>query len=196
VAAFSSRIRPYIDSPSLPPRAFQLALDGFLLSGRLENLYAGGPLIYRYARVRGHSLLEAWIQHLVCCSLDSPTKAERSTVLVCRDEVRRFAFVENSRMLLAQLLELYFQAVHTLLPLFPQASLAFARQRFEKHTSRTQAIRAAQRAWEGSFKVPGDKDDPYIALGFRGRPWTEDFEDLATQLYEPLFAHSETLAVG
>ncbi len=194
VASFSSRIRSYVDSPLPASQEFQLALDGFRLSGRLENLSPGGPLIYRYTRARGRALLEAWIQHLVFCSLESPTKTGGSTVLVCRDEVRRFADVANSRVLLVQLLDLYFQAVHTLLPLFPQSSLAFARQRFEKHTSRTQAMRAAQRAWEGSFKVPGDMDDPYIALGFRGRdPWTEDFEDLATQLYEPLFAHSETL---
>ncbi len=73
VAAFSSRIRPYIDSPSSPSLSFQLSLDGFLLSGRLENLHANGPLIYRYARTRGHSLLEAWIQHLLFCSLGPPT---------------------------------------------------------------------------------------------------------------------------
>nr|MDJ0802530.1 hypothetical protein [Desulfobacterales bacterium] len=92
------------------------------------------------------------------------------------------------------LLDLYYQAAHRPLAIFPKASPAFARMVFEKDQSTDQAQRAAHKAWEGHYMSPGDKDDPYIALAFRGRnPWAEEFASLARELFAPLFAHSETI---
>ncbi|MBL0714498.1 MAG: exodeoxyribonuclease V subunit gamma, partial [Desulfosarcina sp.] len=194
VAEFSDRIRPHVDPPPQPPRSFQIALEGFLLRGRLETLFTNGPVIYRYAQTNARALLGAWIQHLIYCRLALAEKACGSTVLICRDEVRQFNFVEKSLPILNQLLDLYFQAAHIPLPIFPRATVAFARQRFAKRKPAPQAFQAAQRAWEGSRMFPGDKDDPYIALGFRGRqPWTEDFEEVAARLFEPIFEHSEII---
>jgi exodeoxyribonuclease V gamma subunit len=195
ISAFRDRIRPHIESAPRPSCAYQLPVDGYRLSGRLDNLYPEGPVFYRYSKSSSRSLLLAWIQHLVFCQLNPDDSGDGATVLICRDEVRRFRHVANSLHLIRELLDLYFQAAHVPLPIFPRASEVYARQRFEQGRPAQQALQAAYRAWEGAFKVPGDREDPYIALGFRGRnPWTEGFEALAAQLFEPLFVHSETVA--
>ncbi len=195
VALFADRIRPFTEQPALAPRSYQITIDGYRIDGRIEDLYPQGPVVFRYSRANGRALLGAWIQHLVFCHLAAVDKHTGSTVLVCRDEIRRFQFVPNSADVLADLLDLYFQAAHVPLPIFPQATPAYARQRMVHKKPANQALRAAQRAWEGSLKVPGDKDDPYIDLGFRGhQPWSDDFEKLADVLFVPLFDNSETIA--
>ena len=95
------------------------------------------------------------------------------------------------------MLDLYFEALHVPLAVFPRATPTFARLRFEKGHAKDQALKAARRAWDGNLKVTGDREDPYIALGFRGRdPWAADqgFEAVAAQLYAPLFDYSEVVA--
>ncbi len=194
-AQFADRIKAFADQHPLPPRSYRICVDGYRIDGRLEDLYPEGPVVYRYSRANGRALMSAWIQHLVFCHLAAVDKHTGSTVLVCRDEIRRFQYVPDSAALLAGLLDLYFQAAHVPLPIFPQASPVYARQRIAQNKPANQALRAAQRAWEGTLKIPGDKDDPYIALGFRGFvPWTEDFENLAGELFSPLFENSETIA--
>ncbi len=195
VETFTARIRPFVQQPVLPPRTYRIELDGFRIDGRLEIIHPEGPVVYRFSRANGRTLMGAWIQHLVYCHLASDEPKDVATILICRDEVRRFHYVADSRVRLAALLDIYFQAAHVPLPIFPNATPAFARQRFERSKPAATALKAAQRAWQGNFKVPGDSEDPYIALGFRGRdPWTPDFEILAQELFAPLFANSETIA--
>ncbi len=194
VATFVDRVRPFTRETALPPRRYELSLDGFQIGGRIETLYPEGPVIFRYSRANGRALTAAWIQHLIFCQLAAFDGQSGSTVLICRDELRRFGYIEDSAVLLGRLLDLYYQAAHRPLAIFPKASPAFARMVFEKDKSTDQAQRAAHKAWEGHYMSPGDKDDPYIALGFRGRdPWAEEFASLASELFAPLFAHSETI---
>jgi exodeoxyribonuclease V gamma subunit len=193
IAVFTDRIRPHVDASPRPAGVYRLALDGYLLSGRLANLYPEGPVFFRYSRAGGRALLDAWIQHLIYCRLASEEGRRGTTILICRDEMRRFRFVDDHHVLVGDLLDLYFEALHSPLPIFPQSTAAFGRQCFAQGKSASQALAAARRVWEGSFTLPGDQDDPYVRLGFRGRdPWTQGFTELAERLFAPLFAHSET----
>lgn len=195
VAVFCDQIRPHADQTSMIARSFQIQLDGFQFNGRLTGLTPQGPVLYRFSRANANALLSAWIQHLVYCHLAAAEQDTGSTVLICRDEVRRFNFLPNSLALLEPLLDLYFQAAHVPLAIFPRTTLAFARQHHEKGMSEGQAFKAARRAWEGHFKLAGESEDPYIALAFRGRDplMDPDFEELAAQLYLPLLTHSEII---
>ncbi|MDJ0887220.1 MAG: exodeoxyribonuclease V subunit gamma [Desulfobacterales bacterium] len=195
VETFTDRIRPFIRSSALAPRRYEISLDPFRLAGRIETLYPEGPVIFRYSRANGRALTAAWLQHLVFCQLAAADKQSGATVLICRDEVRRFEFLPDSDILLGRLLDLYYQAAHRPLAIFPKASPVFARTVFENEKPADKALRAARKAWEGHYMSPGDKDDPYIALGFRGHdPWAPEFETLASELFKPLFAHSEAIA--
>ena len=195
VQTFAERIRPYTTEPALPPRRYRLTLDGFRIDGRFTNLYPQGPVIFRYSRANGRALMAAWIEHLVFCQTAASGQPSAATVLICRDEVRRFEYTRDSAAILERLLDLYFQAGHRPLPVFPRATPVFARRFFDMGKSADQAQRMARRAWEGNDMSPGDKDDPYVALGFRGYdPWGREFETLAGELFAPLFAHSEAIA--
>ena len=195
VEAFADQIRPFASKPALAPRRYQLSVDGYRIDGRIATLYPDGPLIFRYSHASGRALMAAWIEHLIFCQLAAADKETGATVLICRDEVRRFEFIPDSARILERLLDVYFQAAHRPLPVFPKATPAFARGVFENGKTADQAQRAAHRAWEGHYKLPGDQDDPYIALAFRGRdPWTLEFETLASTLFAPLFTHSAAIA--
>ena len=195
VQTFAERIRPYITEPALPPRHYRLTLEGFRIDGRFTNLYPQGPVIFRYSRANGRALMAAWIEHLVFCQSAASGQPSDATVLICRDEVRRFEYMRDSAAILEGLLDHYFQAAHRPLPVFPRATPVFARRFFDMGRSADQAQRMARRAWEGNDMAPGDKDDPYVALAFRGYdPWGREFETLAGELFAPLFAHSEAIA--
>ncbi len=195
VQTFSERVRPYIIEPALPPRRYRLSLGGFQIDGRFTNLYPQGPVIFRYSQANGRALMAAWIEHLIFCQTAATGQSPAATVLICRDEVRRFESTRDSAAILERLLDLYFQAAHRPLPVFPKATPVFARRIFEMGKSVDQAQRVARRAWEGNYMSLGDKDDPYVALGFRGYdPWGREFETLAGELFAPLFAHSEAIA--
>jgi len=189
------RVRPLWTSPPHPPLDLDLHLGKDRLAGRLVPLYAAGQLLVRHAAVKAQDLLGAWIRHLALCALH-PAGVALETLLVNRDEVRRFGAVEGAEAHLRRLLELYREGSRRLLPIFPRASLAYARVVLEEGREPVQARERARREFDGGERRTGDREDPHVALAWRGTPdpLGEGFETLALELYAGVFECSTPIS--
>jgi len=186
---FAGRLQSWRDE-QCPLLDIDLALGGYRLHGRLKPGGREGILRYRFGRIRGGDLLEAWICHLVmaCCGNSC------ATVLVGRDEGWRIPPLDEGATLLEALLNLYGQGCRRLLRFYPDSSLAYAKQIY-KGSSPPQALNSAVKVWKGSYHVPGEGDDSWLRYALRDSPpFDEDFENLAVQIFQPLLAVREKLA--
>ncbi len=195
VATLLERLEPYREQRP-QQRPVDLDLDGgtlgpLRLSGVLDNLYAGERLLrWRAGRLGGGDLLGLWLAHLVCCA-SGDTTSPRSTLLAT-DGVFTLAEAlppEVARARLAGYVVRYHEGLCRPLPVLRQASFAYARALGQTKADPQQAGRSA---WDGNAfaGIPGDKDDPYVALVTRGVPGTPvshpDFALLAREFYEEL----------
>jgi exodeoxyribonuclease V gamma subunit len=94
--------------------------------------------------------------------------------------------VAEPRTLLADLVALYWEGLRRPVPFFPKGS-------YEACDKKNDPIAAARREWESADHPdvpPGDGDDPYIALAFRGRePHDAEFLATAHRVLDPLREH-------
>jgi exodeoxyribonuclease V gamma subunit len=184
---------PQWPSAPRPPLEVDLVLENWRLVGRLDGLYADGQVLIRYATAKAQDLLGAWVRHLVLCAT-RPEGITLETRLINRNEVRRFDAVEPSAAILLRLLALYREGMQRPLPLFPLASLTYARKLQEGNQAPAAMVRA-RHDFAGSEFQRGDLADAYVALAWRGvpDPLGEEFEALAEEIYRELFAHSHVL---
>jgi len=167
--------------------------NGFRLSGRISGLYSPGCLQMRFADVGARDFITVWIRHLFLgCLADSPSMPQ--TVLIGKDAVWSFGRVKEPAALLQLLLAIYWQGLGTPLRFFPRSSLAFFRQRSQRKGDERQALAAARRQWIGSEHFAGESDDLYYRLCFDPADALDpEFQRLAVQIFEPMFAHAEQL---
>jgi exonuclease V gamma subunit len=82
-------------------------------------------------------------------------------------------------------------------PLFfvPQPAYVFADALLRRNRSREAALRAARKTWQGNDYVPGEAQDPYVQLCFRGKElFVEAFMRLSLRVWEPMFDHLRRLS--
>ncbi|MCF6364314.1 MAG: exodeoxyribonuclease V subunit gamma, partial [Gammaproteobacteria bacterium] len=180
------------------PRPVDIACaDGFRLGGQIERYLPGcGVLHVSASKLKGKALLGLWLDHLALCASERLTADEGST-LVCRDAAWRFAVVPavTARAELQQYVDIYWQGLQRPLPVFPDASHAWAMKRDDAE----KAMKAAAGKWAGNRfqNIPGDQDDVYIQLALRGlnaNPLAcTEFTELATALYATALNHGEAL---
>jgi exodeoxyribonuclease V gamma subunit len=178
-------------------RSLALPLEGFRISADLALSDKGEQVVYRFAKSRGRDLIAAWVRHLMWCALSENPGADKVTWLINRDAVRQIKFSADAAEQLGVLLELYFEAGHIPLPLFPQASFVYGYQRFARRQTEARALQAAQTAWTGSLYHRGDADDPYIGFCFRGLdPFDRGFAEVTSKVFAPLWAHMNQMPQG
>jgi exodeoxyribonuclease V gamma subunit len=167
--------------------------NGFRLSGRISGLYPGLCLQMRFADVGARDFIRAWIRHLFRGCLGGSPSAPH-TLLIGKDAVWSFGKVPDPAALLQGLLALYWQGVCAPLRFFPRSALAFVRQRPHGEDDEARALVAARRQWIGSEHVSGESDDLYYRLCFDpADALNAEFQRLAVQIFEPMFAHAERL---
>ena len=183
---FIRRIECHLEGGKQMPVEVDLTLNGFHLTGRLANIYSGGFVAYRPAKMKGRDRFRAWISHLVFNHV-RPDASPRETVLICEDRAIRYRVVTGTGERLAELLNLYWRGLRKPIHFFSESSLAFA-EAIVKGNEKEKALRAAVNKWEG-YEF-GEKDNPYYSLCFgQIDPLDEEFASLATSLYEPMFQH-------
>jgi exodeoxyribonuclease V gamma subunit len=173
------------------------------LTGRVAGLYPAGLLHWRAGKLRGAHRLGLWLAHLARWAVTVPAADADPPPSVLHAEDGSFVLPEplpqdQARARLGELLALYRQGLHRPLPIFPNASFAFAAY-WQRDDPRAQAkaLAEARKAWFGdSFSdVPGEGEDPYIRLMLRGVDAdpleSAEFARLALMLYEPLLAAGE-----
>jgi exodeoxyribonuclease V gamma subunit len=164
----------------------------FRLSGIVPNAYPGGCITTRFANTKARDLLQAWIFHLGYGL--SAHAAEPVSYLYCKDDTWQFRPVENGRTILNELLELYLAGLAEPLFFVPQSAFAFAEALLRREQPEAAALRAARKAWLGNDYVPGEAQDPYVQLCFRGRElFDESFMRLSLKVWEPMFDHLRRL---
>jgi exodeoxyribonuclease V gamma subunit len=159
-----------------------VVLGEFRVFGAVDVGADGGVVDFRPSKPKPGDRLGLWIRHLFVAAATG--RALTSRWLGTADTLR-LAPVAGAREALADLLALYWEAIHRPLPLFPQAGYAAA-------TARGDALRAARDSWVRANEnaPPRDGDDDYVRLLFRGRdPLAPPFVALAGRVWRPLLAH-------
>jgi exodeoxyribonuclease V gamma subunit len=117
-----------------------------------------------------------------------------TTRLITMDKTWALQPIEGAAAIIEMLLHLYWQGVKEPLRFFPETSLAFA-ERLSKGAAVSEALRAAQTAWEGSEFAPGrpsEGADPYLSLCFGELdPFADPFKEIAQLVFDPLMEHQE-----
>jgi len=182
----------------LPPEEVELAGDGWRLTGVLDHLTDLGLLHFRPAQVKPKDRIRAWVAHAVRGAWESRRAGgERpplETRVIGSDVELRYPPLEDPMARLRQLIDGYRRGLRHPLPLFERASFEHARQRRRradpKKRTRSTPMAKARGGWRGGEKRRGDRQDPYVALCFRGRePLDDDADDFlawSEELWAPI----------
>jgi len=161
-------------------------LDGFRLTGRLENILPFGQLQYRCAKMREKDRIRSWIFHLVLNA--SGRHHPEETLLIMLDRSIRYRPAGDAAAQLNALLTLYREGLSEPLPFFPRASLAWAERSDKTELDR---LDAAMAAWlEGYGGRDGEGADPAFRRCFGTvPPFDERFRGIADMLLAPMIEH-------
>lgn len=192
------------DAATLPDREFKLELEHGTLVGKLGCLSASAHVVQGVGTLHTKRRLTGFIEHLVLCALDD---LPRKTLLIGRDktEVKRitFTFVADARRELDRLLMLHRLGLIMPLPLFHDASEAYAKE-WRKSGDERRALAAAQPKLASQGVVRGAADDRHVlqlfsrdalldlgALSASDGTETLGFGEIARIVFEPLLAHMQ-----
>lgn len=175
--------------------AATLELDGApcTLQAQLEGLRPQGLVLWRYARLGGPALLDAWLQHLMLClglqqaqAAGQPLDIEARTVWVAEDGEAEFTPVAEPAEALQALLDLYARGQRQPLHFYPRTSWEQARP-----GSTPAKVRNTWTGREGSTQAWAESRDPWNRLALRGvtDPLDLHFELQAQAVYQPLLEH-------
>jgi len=147
----------------------------------------------RCADLQPKDLLRAWIAHLFACAV--APKANHHTLIVARDEAKKFLPVQDASTDLAQLLD-FFATAHTRpLPFFPATSHKYADRLLCPSSQQSKSPEdAARDEWgDGRRKEHKQTDsvDDWNALVWRkpADPFEKDWKALAVRVFGPLLKH-------
>jgi exodeoxyribonuclease V gamma subunit len=189
---FADLLRPLLTAP-LPPLEVDRRLGAFHLTGWLTNLYDNGRITWRSAALKGSTLMELWIHHLVL-NLLAPANLPLRSVHAARapssshDPIALSTFkpVADPERYLQELLDWYWQGLARPLHFFPETSRARA-----EAAGTGKEDGKALFVWEGDFHRHGEGEDPaYGSLFKETNPLDSEFVALST-LFTPIFAHLE-----
>ncbi len=195
---FVGKTQGFLRDGALDPLEVDLSVSGFRLTGRIDDIYPGRLVQYRYARLKPKDRLRIWIYHLVLNSIGADGYP-RTSMLVGLDRgkskdlvwaAREYSPVENSQEILGRLLDRFGEGLVSPLRFFPESSWEYAHRVLGKGQSEEEAFRRARDQWTGSDRRRGEREDPYYRLCFSGvDPLDVTFCDIAVEVFEPLSGH-------
>jgi exodeoxyribonuclease V gamma subunit len=191
----AERIRTRIQGGPLPPISVDLKFGPWRLSGVLRDVYPAALLRHRSSKLKAKNLLSAWIAHLVLQCV-APESGPKETLLFARDAAFRFRPVEDPAETLRNLIDFYGDGLRLPLPFFPDSSYEFAKRTLgEREQPLAKNVEFARAKWMGANNDPGERDDPWIQLCFRGAvdPLDLRWQETALRIFEPLLAHREKI---
>lgn len=151
---------------------------------------------FRAARLKGADMLRLWVRHLAALAAGLSV----TSVHVASDETFLPPVVSPDRAatILRDLTCLYQEGMDAPLPLFPRASLAYARKRFTSRKKPAEAIDEAMnealKIWQGGDFRSAERDDPFLRAAYRdASPDWDAFKSTAETVYGPLFGDSHVL---
>ncbi|MEN8142413.1 MAG: exodeoxyribonuclease V subunit gamma [Thermodesulfobacteriota bacterium] len=162
-------------------------IGGFSLSGHFECSPENGLFQYRFATLKPADLIRAWINHLFMNAM-APADWRKVTHLAASNKVVSFSPVTDSGVLLAELLDLYWQGLNGPLPFFPASSRAFSEEKRKGGEDETALVKARGQ-WQGSEFIGAERDNLYHLLCYgESAPFAAGFMETAVTVFTPLDA--------
>ena len=193
VDAFAEELKTHTDSAKLPPLDIDLPIDGFRVTGRLDNIWKSTLVDYQCVekdRARHH--LDVWIDHVVLNCARKP-KYPQGSIFVRIGGAWFFNPIEDAMSELKKLLAYFFKGMAEPLRFFPQASAKYA-ERSVRGRGHDDALQAARNDWEGSDFNRGERDDPYFKLCFdHVDPLDDTFTAIALDVFGPLIRNRDKM---
>lgn len=177
----------------VPRKSLELDFDvgSYRLRGWLNGVGHNGLLLYRPGKLRARDRIQLWLQHLALNIL-APDNVTPVSTYITEEKALYLRPISDADAQLRVLIDLYHDGWRMPQPFFAESSLAYAEYRLRRDQNASAALNAASRVWEGSQYQPGESDNPYYQLAFRGQnPLDARFETLALTVYSPLFAAEE-----
>lgn len=184
VEHFIETLLPNYPDAFLEPLIVELAINGFVLQGQLDDITNDGLFSFRMGKAKGGDLLTIWLRHLILNCLQ-PELVLCESHWITEDKNYHFKTVENADTILAELLDLYWQGLQQPLPLFANTSYAFAKASLKGNNANL----AMYTAWEDGMVALGEQNNLYYQQIYDDSPLDEQFKALALTVYEPLQAH-------
>lgn len=189
----ATTLRAWRDEPPAPAATLRLDVPQDAQVWRLEavlgDLRPSGLLRHRSGRIGGLDTIEAWLHHLVLCAA-RPDGVQPETRWLGRGSQARFRPCDpgQARAALADWTAVYARGLCAPVAWLPRAAWAWAAD--GENLGRAAAV------WKGRTGVPGERDDPWNALAWRGlddpcnaERHADGFVRLSGRLLGPLFAH-------
>ncbi|MBU0480238.1 MAG: exodeoxyribonuclease V subunit gamma [Proteobacteria bacterium] len=185
VSAMADRVKGYRSAANAEAEERVVEAGGWRVTGSLiADCETGRQVIYRFAAITAEDRVSGWLKHLFFNCLPGKSE-ERQTVVVGIDKTFTLDTVDNSREILAELLEIYRDGTRKIVRFFPKASFAFAEKLAEK--GEEAAFARAKEVWRGSDFSRGEGGDPYYKLCFRETdPFDREFAEIAIRFFGPL----------
>ena len=121
IGSFLGRLSSYRQGKMLEPVELDLRIGEFRLLGRIESIYANGLLHFRYANVKPKDRLRIWIHHLVLNRVKNQAYPCNG-ILAGRDVDCKYRPIQESEVLLQDLLKIYWQGLMEPIHFFPLSS--------------------------------------------------------------------------
>lgn len=175
----------------LPP--VNLVIEGpetdrprWTLDGELDGLTPEGLLCYRPGKLSARDRMRAWLGHLVLCACRLPEGVDvpRRTTLVAEDAREVLGPVDDAHERLSELVQLMWRGLNEPLRFFIRTSCNLVDPACDTHAKQWGN-------WSSDY-APGDADDPYVQLCFRGcldpaDICTDAMQQLARTVWQPYF---------
>jgi exodeoxyribonuclease V gamma subunit len=187
----------YLQAPLVAPVELDREVEGVRVSGRFTDLRRDGRVEVHFSLLGGRQDIRPWVRHVFLC-LGAPEGIAPSTVVVGRGKpggptAIRFGALANAEEIARDLVRLYRAGQREPLPLFPDASRAFA-ETDRKTGDQARAYAAAARAYDHPRNERPLIRDLDVELLFRGRdpvaPRAEGecpgFAEVARRFFGPL----------
>ncbi len=195
ITLFSAKTGTYVQEPPLEQLFVDITLSDFRLTGRINAIYPGQLIHYRYARVKAKDHLRIWLHHLALNAVNAdacPLKSMLAGLFTSRKKQAWTAWeyepVENSKDILHKLLKIYMDGLVEPLCFFPESSFKFAELVLQKNKPPDEALQAAQKVWMGNDFNRGESKNSYFQLCFdKTDPLDADFEKTAIEIFGEIF---------
>lgn len=200
--ALAHVLKPLLTGP-LPALPIDMSVeagpDRFRMCGHLDELHAGGRVVWAAGRAHAGFFIDAWLGHLILAAADPGRIPARSNLAALSEhggqaDLWTFAplAATEALALLAPWLMYYARGQNEALPFFPKSAWAWA-QRLRKGEDAARAEAAALAAWQDGYQHEGERTDAAFGRLF---PVADPcavpgFRELAEALLPPLSDHLE-----
>ena len=192
VRAFGEEIQLRLQDQPLDDIEVDIEINEFRILGKLENIYKGAQMDYRFGKAKAKYRIAFWIRHILFQLTKADGHSGHSKYFSwdngSLEEIRLTAF-EESKTVLIDLLNLYSQGLVKPIKWYCKSSYAFSETVYEEGKAIEEGIKSAEKVWDPSWDgASAEKDDAYYKLATDGKdPFNEEFTETAQKVWAPFF---------